>query len=106
MPDAHPFAAEALAALEAHPDTRSILTVRGVTVVGTPVTGEKWPNGLTDREVDVLRELALGGSNAAIAHALFVSENTVKTHLASIYRKLEVDGRAGALTAARRLQVL
>ena len=54
----------------------------------------------------MLRELALGGSNAMIAHALFVSENTIKTHLASIYRKLEVDGRAGALTAARGLHVL
>ncbi len=106
LPDAHPFAAEALEALEALPHGRSVLTVRGVSASGNPVTGEKWPNGLTDREVDVLRELALGGSNATIGHALFVSENTVKTHLASIYRKLEVDGRAGALTAARRLQVL
>jgi ATP/maltotriose-dependent transcriptional regulator MalT len=50
----------------------------------------------------VLRELA----NAAIAHALFVSDNTVKTHLASIYRKLDVDNRAGALTAARELRLL
>jgi len=65
-----------------------------------------WPAGLTDREVDVLRELALGGTNAAIAHALFVSDNTVKTHLASIYRKLDVDSRAGALTAARELRLL
>jgi LuxR family maltose regulon positive regulatory protein len=107
FPDGHPFAAEALAALETHPHRGPGLSGRGLAGgSANPVTGEKWPNGLTDREVDVLRELALGGSNAMIAHALFVSENTIKTHLASIYRKLEVDGRAGALTAARGLHVL
>ena len=107
LADGHPYAAEAHAALEAHPHRGPVLTVRGIAGgSANPATGEKWPNGLTDREVDVLRELALGGSNAMIAHALFVSENTIKTHLASIYRKLEVDGRAGALTAARSLHVL
>ena len=107
FPDGHPYAAEAHAALEAHPHRGPALTARGVAGgSANPITGEKWPNGLTDREVDVLRELALGGSNAMIAHALFVSENTIKTHLASIYRKLEVEGRAGALTAARGLHVL
>ena len=107
FPDGHPFAVEALAVLEAHPHRGAALTVRGIAGGSAdPVTGEKWPNGLTDREVDVLRELALGGSNAMIAHALFVSENTIKTHLASVYRKLDVDGRAGALTAARGLHVL
>ncbi len=106
-PDGHPFAAEAHAALEAHPHRGPALTARGLAGgSANPITGDKWPNGLTDREVDVLRELALGGSNAMIAHALFVSENTIKTHLASIYRKLEVEGRAGALTAARGLHVL
>jgi DNA-binding NarL/FixJ family response regulator len=105
--DGHPYAAEAHAALEAHPHPGPIPTIRGLAGgSANPATGEKWPNGLTDREVDVLRELALGGSNSMIAHALFVSENTIKTHLASIYRKLEVDGRAGALTAARSLHVL
>ncbi|MET0526503.1 MAG: LuxR C-terminal-related transcriptional regulator [Nocardioides sp.] len=107
LPDGHPYAAEAYAELEAHPHRGPVFNVRGVTGgSANPATGEKWPNGLTDREVDVLRELALGGSNAMIAHSLFVSENTIKTHLASIYRKLEVDGRAGALTAARGLHVL
>jgi LuxR family maltose regulon positive regulatory protein len=106
--DAHPFAAEALTALEGylgdrprlpmrHPDPGRIRAQDGI---------RPWPAGLTDREVDVLRELALGGTNASIAHALFVSDNTVKTHLASIYRKLEVDSRAAALAAARDLHVL
>jgi ATP/maltotriose-dependent transcriptional regulator MalT len=56
---------------------------------------------LTDREADVLRELALGGSYTDIAHALFVTENTVKTHLSAVYRKLGVAGRSPALREAR-----
>jgi ATP/maltotriose-dependent transcriptional regulator MalT len=105
-PDGHPFAREAHDALDAY---RSHLPDLIRTGHGPPRRREDdiaWPAGLTDREVDVLRELALGGTNAAIAHALFVSDNTVKTHLASIYRKLEVDSRAGALTAARDLRLL
>lgn len=45
---------------------------------------------LTDREVDVLRELAGGQSNAAIAATLFVSERTVEAHLRSIFVKLDL----------------
>nr|WP_269778407.1 LuxR C-terminal-related transcriptional regulator [Nocardioides sp. MAH-18] len=56
---------------------------------------------LTARELEVLQQLALGGGNADLARALFVSENTVKTHLASIYRKLDVDRRVDALRVAR-----
>jgi LuxR family maltose regulon positive regulatory protein len=56
---------------------------------------------LTDREGDVLRELALGGSYQDIAKTLYVTENTVKTHLASLYRKLGADRRASALRHAR-----
>ena len=46
---------------------------------------------LTAREHDVLHELALGGSYADIAQVLYITENTVKTHLASLYRKLGRD---------------
>ena len=56
---------------------------------------------LTPREREVLEQLALGGGNADLARSLFVSENTVKTHLASIYRKLGVDRRVDALREAR-----
>ena len=54
-----------------------------------------------DRETDVLQELALGGSYLDVAQALYVTENTVKTHVASLYRKLGADRRAGALREAR-----
>jgi DNA-binding CsgD family transcriptional regulator len=56
---------------------------------------------LTPRERDVLVELSYGGSYGDVATALFVSENTVKTHLASVYRKLGVDRRVDALRIAR-----
>ena len=56
---------------------------------------------LTPRELDVLGQLSLGGSYADISRALYVSENTVKTHVASIYRKLGAERRATALSIAR-----
>jgi LuxR family maltose regulon positive regulatory protein len=59
---------------------------------------------LTQQEERVLRLLAGGLSNAEIAQALVVSVNTVKTHVKSIYRKLQVGSRREARAAARRLQ--
>lgn len=49
---------------------------------------------LSQREQEVLKEVAKGRSNKAIADALYVSPNTVKTHVASLLRKLNVDTRA------------
>ncbi|WP_417563266.1 response regulator [Microbacterium sp.] len=57
---------------------------------------------LTDREDDVLQLLAGGASNREIARALFVTEATVKTHLAHIFAKLGADNRSRALVIARR----
>jgi DNA-binding NarL/FixJ family response regulator len=51
---------------------------------------------LTPREGDVLRHLAMGASNRAIAAALGVSEETVKTHVANVLAKLQVENRAQA----------
>ncbi len=53
-------------------------------------------NGLTHREWMVLRLLASGSRNKEIANRLSVSENTVKTHLYTIYRKIKVDCRLAA----------
>jgi DNA-binding NarL/FixJ family response regulator len=55
---------------------------------------------LTDRELDVLRLVAQGLTNRAIARRLRISEATVKTHLVHIYTKLDVDGRTAAVTTA------
>ena len=61
---------------------------------GTATTG--YPAGLTAREVDVLRLVARGLSDAEAASSLFVSVRTVNAHLRSIYRKLGVRSRAAA----------
>jgi DNA-binding NarL/FixJ family response regulator len=55
---------------------------------------------LTDREHDVLRLMARGASNAEIAGTLYVAEATVKTHVGSIFSKLDVRDRAAAIVFA------
>lgn len=61
---------------------------------------------LTPRETEVLRLVARGASNRMIAKELFVSEATVKTHLAHAYDKLGVDNRTAAVTAGRERGLL
>jgi DNA-binding NarL/FixJ family response regulator len=57
-----------------------------------------WLAGLTDREVQILRLVADGRTNTAIAHGLEVSPRTVAKHLEHIYRKLGVSSRAAAVS--------
>ena len=57
-------------------------------------------SALTPREVEVLRELARGRSNAGIARELGLSEATVKTHVARILTKLEPASRTQAAVLA------
>jgi DNA-binding NarL/FixJ family response regulator len=67
--------------------------------------GEFWPGahlGLTQRESEVLALLVAGYSNKAVAAELVVSEDTVKTHIRGLYRKLEVTDRGGAVAVALR----
>lgn len=61
---------------------------------------------LTDRELHVLRLVADGLSNRAIADSLFVSEATVKTHLRNINSKLDVHSRTQAIAVARARHIL
>ncbi len=58
---------------------------------------------LSSRELTVLRYLASGLTNREIAAELFVSNNTLKTHIKRIYQKLGVSSRMEAVTEARRL---
>lgn len=79
---------------------------RGGTVVSDPpararsATGLDWPGrgeGLTDRESEILALITQGKSNAEVAALTFLSPNTVKSYIRSIYRKIEVGSRTQAV---------
>lgn len=61
---------------------------------------------LSDREVEVLGCLARGQTTAQIAGVLFISENTVKTHIRHILEKMEVNNRAEAVARAAQMDLL
>ncbi|CAM5532864.1 response regulator [Streptomyces fumanus] len=85
---------------------------RGQTALSAPVAGRVMAGlrsprpALTDRERDILAQLARGLGNREIARALFISEATVKTHLRRVYDKLGVDTRAGAVALAKEQRLL
>jgi ATP/maltotriose-dependent transcriptional regulator MalT len=62
--------------------------------------------GLTGRELTMLERLAAGDANKEIARALDISPNTVKTHIANLFQKLEVQRRTQAIQKARELRVI
>lgn len=62
--------------------------------------------GISEREYAVLALLGEGHGNREIAARLFVSTNTIKTHLARLYAKLDVSSRTQAITKARSLRLL
>jgi len=62
--------------------------------------------GITPRELEILQQIAAGLSTREIANALFVSENTVKTHASRLFGKLEVSRRTQAVVAGRRLGLI
>jgi DNA-binding CsgD family transcriptional regulator len=62
--------------------------------------------GLTSRECDILDRLASGRSNKELARDLGISPNTVKTHVARVYEKLEVEKRVQAIEKARDLSLI
>lgn len=61
---------------------------------------------LSAREIEILGLLAEGLGNRDIARRLYVSEATVKSHLAHVYAKLGVDGRAGAVARAIERRII
>ncbi|MFI2489036.1 LuxR C-terminal-related transcriptional regulator [Promicromonospora kroppenstedtii] len=90
---------------------RADLTATYASVVATPreldeVRNALEPPALSPREREVLNELARGATYADIAAALFVSENTVKTHVSSLYTKLASSRRSEALKVARSFHLL
>jgi DNA-binding NarL/FixJ family response regulator len=61
---------------------------------------------LSQRETDVLRRISLGESNKEVARALALSPSTVRTHIESVFRKLECSTRAAATLKAFTLGLL
>ncbi|HLM06191.1 MAG TPA: helix-turn-helix transcriptional regulator [Blastococcus sp.] len=88
-------ARECFERLGAAPD---LSRVDGPTGAGRPAL--ETPGGLTDREIEVVRLVAAGHTNRAIAGLLFLSEKTVARHLANVYAKLDVPSRAAATAYA------
>lgn len=92
------------------PDGRPFL--RAVTEASVPprqsLSAEQipGPQQLSDRELIVLQHLPAWRSNGEIAADLYVSVNTVKAHLKSIYRKLDVTSRSSAVAKARAVGLL
>lgn len=68
--------------------------------------GDDPKNRLTDREIEVLKLLAKGMLNKEIANALFISEKTVKNHISSIFRKLDVQDRTQAAVYAIKNKIV
>ena len=62
--------------------------------------------GLSKRELDVLQLMAEGLSNQEISERLFVSLNTIKTHSAKVFEKMEVKRRTQAVEMAKRLCII
>jgi ATP/maltotriose-dependent transcriptional regulator MalT len=103
-PREHPFAAEVLGRLRE--PSRAAATQPASPDPTRSTAPAPLVQPLTARETEVLAQLALGGSYQDVAQALFVTENTVKTHVSALYRKLGVERRAAALRRARALDLL
>jgi DNA-binding NarL/FixJ family response regulator len=80
--------------LAAAPDLARVEALSGRVATGA--------GGLTPRELEVLRLVAAGETNKAIAADLFVSERTVDRHMSNIFAKLGVSSRAAATAHASR----
>jgi len=91
-----------------HREKEFILELARLTAAGGHPETEPEPltEPLTDRELGVLRLLPSMLSNTEIADELFISVNTVKVHLKTLYRKLEVANRRGAVRRGQSLRLL
>jgi len=101
---AHAFISKAVHPRDIAPALRLAVsdTVYYVPPDGGPLEAEDLAECLSEREATVLKAVAAGLSNQAIAKRLWVSEHTVKFHLTNVFRKLDVSNRTEAARWAHR----
>ena len=84
----------------------TLLSAFGEAAPAAPSPAGSLLEPLTERELDVLRLLVAGLSNAAMAQELVITVGTVKRHVNSIYGKLGVNSRTQAIARAHTLHLL
>ena len=86
-----------------HPNIIAKLLKRAMTA---PVEEHKHTELFSERELQILKLVALGGSNKGIAGKLFLSERTVKAHLTNIFNKLNVASRSEAIVKGLKWELV
>jgi LuxR family maltose regulon positive regulatory protein len=107
--DAQPFVAEARSMLRSCPDPGPTVRdwlARLDRAAQSSSGGRSIAEELTERERDILALLPGPQSQRELADSLYVSPNTMKTHLRAIYRKLGADSRTDAVLRARSLGLI
>jgi HD-GYP domain-containing protein (c-di-GMP phosphodiesterase class II) len=87
-------------------DREAVRAVLAAAGQAAPRSRTSWPNGLTDREVEVLQLISLGASNRVVARQLVISAKTAGRHIENIYAKINVSSRASAALFALQNDLL
>ncbi len=90
---------------DAYSDLRERI-LRRAQVLASPIVGTNLVEPLTGRELEILSYLPSRLTNTELADHFYVSVNTIKTHMAHIYRKLGVANRNRAISRAREMGIL
>jgi LuxR family maltose regulon positive regulatory protein len=97
---------EAIARGERVAYASKLLESLGNELGGRPGPGEALVEPLSEREMEVLRLLDTHLTRPQIAHQLYISENTVRSHVRNIYKKLAVNSRDAAVQHAKKLSLI
>jgi two-component system, NarL family, response regulator LiaR len=96
-----------LAVKLARPKWKTVIVEKEVYIKSETINEKELARlGLSARELEVLQGMAEGLSNQEIAERLFVSLNTIKTHSANIFEKLDVRRRTQAVDKAKKLNII
>ncbi len=95
-----------ISAIHATHTGHTVLSQEAAKALLTPANASLPDYGLTDREVEVLRQMAEGNTDAQIAQALDISPSTIRFHQNNILHKMDVSTRSQALVTAARLGLI